>query len=214
MPTYLSQTKSGIISSHGSRLPNGLACSGLYWPFFFFCHQRLKYLLGLLFNFFDFWSLLQIFDSVASSTHRPQQIAKKHKMCNQFIILIVSELFNILAIDLIKPELATLLWIALLRRIAPMAVLKRLYTNTKVGSTYGLRHQTKASKLDFNFLLTSTTLYSGGKAQNNCPIWRWCSRERCAQCFQPNYEGGRANISFEKIQTSSLLYIEEIAKCR
>ena len=106
----------------------------------------------------------------------------------------------VVAIDSLKPKLATLAWIAMLRRIAPLAVLKRLYTNTKVGSTYGLRHQTKASNLDFNFLLTSkhylATLYSEGKAQNNCPIWRLCSRERCAQCFQPNYVRRRPGLIF------------------
>ena len=85
MPTYLSQTKSGIISSHGSRLPNGLAVVfiGLFSSF---VTKDFKYLLGLLFNFFDFWCLLQILDSVANSTHHQEA-----KMGDEFIILLVSE---------------------------------------------------------------------------------------------------------------------------
>ena len=157
MPTYLSQTKSGIISSHGSRLPNGLAVVfiGLFSSF---VTKDFKYLLGLLFNFFDFWCLLQILDSVANSTHHHLEA----KMGDEFITfhLWVNYIPRLLrdfhGYQFTKTKIGNTGMNSIATSYCSLGCPKTtVHKHEKVGSTYGLRHQTKASNLDFNFLLTS-----------------------------------------------------------
>ena len=98
MPTYLSQTKSGIISSRGRRFPNGLAVA-----FFLLLSPKTK--THLLFrSSVQLLSSFQILDSVANYTH-----CQEAKMGNLLIISFVNEICHFVCI-MVTHFRSTLMW--------------------------------------------------------------------------------------------------------
>ena len=143
-----------------------------------------------------FWCLLQILDSVANSTHHQEA-----KMSDEFITfhLRVNYIPRLLrdfhgCYQFTKTKVGNTDMNSNATSYCSLGCPKTtVHKHEKVGSTYRLRHQTKASNLDFNFLLTSkhylATLYSEGKAQNNCPIWldNFALQLKCLFCALPRF---------------------------